>query len=776
MTNNATDWAGRVVRITAKFEAMARANDVRVLGVAFPDGHLPVEMVEGPSGAVVLDAMSPGLLAGMSEFARPETQEALLRLAGEASAHGVTLRCGGELVYSYAAARVGLFGSCVLGDPRGVSATSANVWVLREAVRDVLDRAGGGSRSAFAEAGVDARAYGEALRDLLTLLRSDAADACPLVERLVGTLGEEAPPSLLHAWHRLVRMSSDPHGRRREVRARLRASAEMNGAWDVLLRSAADEVAQANIVDVLVSARALPPTAAEDGNDAYDAFDDYAAAHEHVVDLGADVEAVERAASELANATRHLAYLRLSATMSGGAFAHQLAYLLAQYLHLVGRDFVFLLRRLGRDEEALATTEAVLARSMVDWATRTHGILRILPEVRAAVAPLTGSVASTAVLGLPEVCAVAVEHGPLLYLLRQPDGYAVWLVRTDGRVLSLRIDDPEPVLAPLFRALPYLEGTSSDLARQISGSPSVASGEANLDALLAAAYGALIPAELDAALQEEALAGEERLIVVPDARLEPVPFAALRTPRRRYFAEERELSTAPSATALELLGASRKRRPLKTVARRLTPGSLVLGRSRFDEVLELQRGDGVVTTTLAPLPGAAAEARRVAALLGVEPLLDTDATATALLSSSSGPEVVHVVTHGYYDQSHPLDSFLVLADRLLSADELYRFDPGVLAGLVVLSACQTALGGEHPDSMIGLSNAFLIAGAHVVVSSLWLIPDDLTAPLMERFHQLVREGKPVAAALRTTQREALSAPATSAPRAWAAFRASGCAT
>jgi CHAT domain-containing protein len=101
---------------------------------------------------------------------------------------------------------------------------------------------------------------------------------------------------------------------------------------------------------------------------------------------------------------------------------------------------------------------------------------------------------------------------------------------------------------------------------------------------------------------------------------------------------------------------------------------------------------------------------------------------------------------------------------------MYQFDRGLRCDLVVMSACRTGLGGENPDSVIGLTNAFLITGAQCVVSTLWTLPDKATVAIMQR-HML--EGCTVASALRRAQCEALARPATADPYWWAALRVTG---
>jgi hypothetical protein len=93
--------------------------------------------------------------------------------------------------------------------------------------------------------------------------------------------------------------------------------------------------------------------------------------------------------------------------------------------------------------------------------------------------------------------------------------------------------------------------------------------------------------------------------------------------------------------------------------------------------------------------------------------------------------------------------------------------------LVVLSACQTALGQEvRGEGLIGLTRGFMYAGASTVVASLWKVDDDATADLMKRFYSnMLERGMTPAQALRAAQnsvrREGRS------PYYWAAFTLQG---
>src|SRR4029079_17082645 len=91
------------------------------------------------------------------------------------------------------------------------------------------------------------------------------------------------------------------------------------------------------------------------------------------------------------------------------------------------------------------------------------------------------------------------------------------------------------------------------------------------------------------------------------------------------------------------------------------------------------------------LPGADAEARAVAAVHGVDPVLAADATAQRVLGALDGARVVHLGTHGRLAPHNPLFSELMLADG-----PLFAYDVEQLAAAphtVVLAACENGRSG-----------------------------------------------------------------------------------
>ena len=110
-------------------------------------------------------------------------------------------------------------------------------------------------------------------------------------------------------------------------------------------------------------------------------------------------------------------------------------------------------------------------------------------------------------------------------------------------------------------------------------------------------------------------------------------------------------------------------------------------------------------------------------------------------------------------------------DGFLRTDEIFNLRIG--APLVMLSACETGLGKEkRGEGVIGLTRAFMYAGAPTVGVSLWSVADKSTAELMTDFYKrLLSPDKPASApgAMRDSQLAMISGKKYSAPFYWAPF-------
>ena len=159
--------------------------------------------------------------------------------------------------------------------------------------------------------------------------------------------------------------------------------------------------------------------------------------------------------------------------------------------------------------------------------------------------------------------------------------------------------------------------------------------------------------------------------------------------------------------------------------------------------------------------------------------VDFDASRqTATRPDLSQYRIVHFATHGLLNNKHPEVSGIVLSlfdeqgqpqNGFLRLHDIYNLN--LPADLVVLSACNTALGKEiRGEGIVGLTRGFMYAGTARVVASLWKVEDDATAELMTRFyHNMLKEGERPAAALRAAQVEMWNRKRWRAPYNWAAF-------
>jgi CHAT domain-containing protein len=331
-----------------------------------------------------------------------------------------------------------------------------------------------------------------------------------------------------------------------------------------------------------------------------------------------------------------------------------------------------------------------------------------------------------------------------------------------------------------------------------------------------------------------ALLGQKRLVIVADGALQYVPFAALpkpvirgegaggskqesesntvssKVPNKnrplttgyRPLIADHEIVSLPSASVLavlrrELAGRAPVAKQIAVFAdpvfdkdddrvqHKSAPVAAVAPNDATTSIRQraLQDagllGDGVAVPRL---PFTRQEAEAIAALVPAASSLKALGFKASLATARS-PElnqyrVVHFATHALVNAKHPSLSGLLLSlvdeegkpqDGFLSLNEIYNLN--LPADLVMLSACQTAMGKEmRGEGLIGLTRGFMYAGARRVVASLWKVDDAATAELMKRFYRgLFRHGLRPAAALRAAQLEMSQHRLWNQPFYWAGF-------
>jgi CHAT domain-containing protein len=285
------------------------------------------------------------------------------------------------------------------------------------------------------------------------------------------------------------------------------------------------------------------------------------------------------------------------------------------------------------------------------------------------------------------------------------------------------------------------------------------------------------------------LAGK-RLLIVTEGALQYIPFSALLAQDRRPLVMDHEIVHLPSASTLAVLRhelAGRKPAP-KMLAVLADPVY-----SRNDPRVKIPhaapRGDSGERTGAAGFERLRLSRREAEAILALWPresslkALDFDASRTTATSGALVRyRIVHIASHGIVNAQHPELSGLVLSlvnengdaqEGFLRAHEIFNLK--LAADLVVLSACQTALGKDiKGEGLVSLTRGFLYAGTARVLASLWAVPDGGAAELMKIFYQRMRvQQLTPAAALRSAQMAMLQDVRWREPYYWAAFTIQG---
>jgi Uncharacterized protein conserved in bacteria len=266
-----------------------------------------------------------------------------------------------------------------------------------------------------------------------------------------------------------------------------------------------------------------------------------------------------------------------------------------------------------------------------------------------------------------------------------------------------------------------------------SSSPRKADGRRFLQpAILSQLYDTLI------APVAELLHSERRVTIVPHGPLHHVPFAALcDAQQRRLIDQVACLVTTPSATIwLHHLDYARRSSQQRAQTQ---PKLLALG---YDG------SDGSLRHT-------EAEARAVAQLCGGDVWTGEQGVLERLVERASDYQWLHFACHGTFNLNEPLESALHIGpqERLSATTVLARMS--LQADLVTLSACRSGVSKVvRGDEPLGLVRAFLGAGAHAVLVTLWPVEDSSARLLMEHFYQALLQNRSYsdpAAALRDAQ-------------------------
>ena len=228
------------------------------------------------------------------------------------------------------------------------------------------------------------------------------------------------------------------------------------------------------------------------------------------------------------------------------------------------------------------------------------------------------------------------------------------------------------------------------------------------------------------------------VVVLNDGVLSQLNFETLIVPdpKPHYFIEDATLISAPSLYLLASAKAS------SDSGRKL-----------------LLIGDAVAPNPDYPeLPMAAFEMRQIQKHFSAENetvFAHEKATSSAYLASQPQQfSFIHFVTHGVASRTDPLDSAIILSNASAAEDSFKLYARDIIqhpihARLVTISACYGSGTRSYAgEGLVGLSWAFLRAGAHSVIGALWEVSDESTPRLMSALYQGLDDGLAPSAALR----------------------------
>lgn len=233
-----------------------------------------------------------------------------------------------------------------------------------------------------------------------------------------------------------------------------------------------------------------------------------------------------------------------------------------------------------------------------------------------------------------------------------------------------------------------------------------------------------------------------KVFVVPDGSLNGLNFETLQVPgpQPHYWIEDVMLSSAGSLRMLQAFHDTHQK-----------------GGGRL-----LLFGDAISPNEDFPaLPKAAAEMENIKKHFPAsqqQVFSREHASPPAYLASK--PErfsYIHFVAHGTASRLSPLDSAIVLSKATAEDDSAKLYARDIIqhplqAELVTISTCRSAgMRAYSGEGLVGLSWAFVRAGAHNVIGALWDVSDASTPQLMDLFYEEMSHGATPDAALRTAK-------------------------
>ena len=353
--------------------------------------------------------------------------------------------------------------------------------------------------------------------------------------------------------------------------------------------------------------------------------------------------------------------------------------------------------------------------------------------------------------------AISAEEAFIRFFHYRHGLYAFVITKTDSKII-------------------YID-SQSKINSFISEHSEIAYAQFNLNKLTAFNASALLPKEL---ISSES--GINKLIIVPDRKLESLPFAALNisADNAEYLPLIRRARVLFTTSASSYFDTSiGTPRPFSLALFGAPLANLPANANRLRRRQRVSRNEAVDVFSF--LNGALDEVRGIANLFEnshVRFATLENATNEFLMSPQSrSASILHMATHGYLDPSDPNGVGIISAgpaddqtakNGTLSLTNLIGYP--LSNQLVVISGCDTQQGKLYVGSgKRSMTRGFLSQGAETVIGTLWPVQDKSTAKFMIKFYaELKRTGDSVEA-LRITQEDFSLMGRFKAPKYWAGF-------
>ncbi|OYQ62508.1 hypothetical protein B9G53_21795, partial [Pseudanabaena sp. SR411] len=213
----------------------------------------------------------------------------------------------------------------------------------------------------------------------------------------------------------------------------------------------------------------------------------------------------------------------------------------------------------------------------------------------------------------------------------------------------------------------------------------------------------------------------QTIIYAPDGQLRYIPLAALYD-GKQWLVERYRINNITASSLTNLRPRTYKQ-----------PRVLAAAATNSQNVNSIAFG---------ALPATKTEVEAIASLIPrTTILLDRQFNKTDTVPRMQSNTIVHLATHGYFAVGQPEESFIVFGDSSFASIADIKQWTLTNVELVVLSACETAIGGKVGNGIeiLGLGYQIQSAGAGASIASLWKVSDEGTQALMQKLYESLKQ-------------------------------------